>query len=578
MEKIKLLAPEVVNKIHAGELVARPASVVKELVENSIDSGATEIKVMVENGGITSLAVTDNGSGMGPQDICLAVQPHATSKLTRPDDLEEIGTYGFRGEALSSISSVSKMTVRSRRAEDEEGRELKLRGSYKDEVPVPCVMPHGTEIIVRDIFHHVPARRKHLRQPRTEWAKCDDEIQGLAIGNSGVSVSFGRDGQIRKHWEAKETKERVFEVFGQKFAENAREIRFDRGPISIHGFIDPDSIGHRSRQLLYINGRKVNVTTLRHAIKRSCTEAMMIHDPLYVIFITMPGQLVDVNAHPSKIEVRLKEPRAMYALMHDAVEKIARMPLGVNPYLRVGKGEKGASASNISEKTLGDMFGDGSSGVKMDKEQPEAEQASIAGTESKKIPQSLGRVVGMLHGIYLLTENEDGMVVIDVHAAHERIILEELKSARKVKSQALTSPIELSLSPTELDTVSGHREVLADAGLILENRGGLEFLLSVPAMTLGKDDNPVSLVMACINDLILDSKVHSVDEFSDRILATIACHAAVRGSNPFLTNKNLDVLLKKMEYTLGSGKCNHGRPCWQLLSMAELDSSFKRGR
>ena len=597
VSEIRILEPSVVSKIAAGEVVERPASAIKELVENSIDSGATEIRVKAEGGGITSLSVSDDGHGMSADGIRMSVQPHATSKLRVLGDLDEIDTLGFRGEALAAITSLSNTTVRSRQHDAKDGHELKLSGNWEGEEPVPCVMSPGTEIVVRDIFIHAPARRKFLRRPQTEWAHCEVAMQVFAIGNPGIGFLVERDGKKRNHWEPQEERERVHAVLGSNFASGASEFNHQRGPLSVHGYIDVNGTGTKSRQFMYLNGRPINDKLIRQAVRKAFVDVLRGSEYPYVMFLTVPKKMVDVNAHPAKLEVRFKEPSAIFSFVNAAVGTVANQPLGSNPSITIeyqsasaGRGYKPKSAS---ERALDDMFRNTRN--KRDSNDDDASGQASGPTASPGIaplpatgnevegddqepPKDLGRVVGLLHGIYLLSETENGLMVIDVHAAHERIIYEDLKDKNEVKAQDLIAPVELDLSPVAMDAVQEHRGLLAKAGLRVENVGGVESLMSVPSLLADKLDDPAVLVGECIDEIAECGGSFAAEELCNKVLATVACHAAVRGSNPFLGDMSLDSLLRKMEVTLRSGKCNHGRPCWRLISMTSLDRSFERGR
>ena len=609
MRKINLLDQSVISMIAAGEVIERPASALKELLENSIDSGASTIDVDIEEGGITLIKIVDNGIGIQADDLTLAVRPHATSKISIVADLDTISTLGFRGEALASISALSNMTVRSRPADAAQGAEITLHGSRQEETYKPCVMRAGTEISVRDLFSHAPARRKFLRKPATEWAHCEVMFQILAIGNPQLDFSLSRSGKKRIALKSQSQRERVLEVMGKNFAADCQEISHSAGPLAVTGLVSLNSTATGSRQHFFLNGRAIKDRLLRQAVRKAFTDVARQPDFPYAIFLEIPTILVDVNAHPAKTEVRFKEPNAMFSFVYTAMQKLANQPLGNNPNMGL-EYQRLSNRSHRSDKDLATMP-DRPSKINQPKQSvittaapltssPEpavvpatTSAATLAssflrplqvavGEEDKnnQPPADLGRVVGLLHGVYLLTENEQGLIVIDVHAAHERILYEQLKANNKenLLAQNLLESLELDLGPVEMDTVAEQRSALAEVGLYIKNDNGVEMLVAVPQGIADRDLDFAKMVLECIEELVECGHTTGAQEAINKVLATIACHAAVRGSNPFLLNKDLDKLLRNMESTLRSGKCNHGRPCWRMLKFSELDSYFERGR
>lgn len=592
---IRRLDPSVVSKIAAGEVVERPASALKELVENAIDSGADRIRINLVDGGVTLLSVTDNGRGMSAADLREAVQAHTTSKLSTLEDLERIQTLGFRGEALAAICSVANVTVRSRKEGSDDGSELALAGSWSGEEPRPCVARQGTEVVVRDFFSHTPARRKFLRKPQTEWAHCEVLVQAMALGNPQVGFALERDGRVRREWPPQGLRERAFAVLGPKFEKAAVAVDRKSGPFRLHGHVDLFGTGSKSRQFFFLNGRAVDDKLLRQAVLKAFRDMLRGPDHPYVLFLTMPPGLVDVNAHPAKLEVRFKEPSSVFSFVHSVLDEVAREPVGANPDIELAPA--GPAAAPAGRAATGRAAGGGaySRGGSIPRGQPtptfvsgSARAASGPGSGAVTRPRGsgpddvppneLGRVIGMLHGIYLLTESDRGMVVIDVHAAHERIIYEELKKGSKVREQALLEPVELDLSPVEMDAVAANRELLAEAGLRIRNESGVEVLAGLPAAIAERIEDPVALADECIREVMETGRVFAANEMVNQVLSTAACHAAVRGANPFLSGGNLEALLKRMGKTIRSGRCNHGRPCWRVISLRDLDSSFERGR
>lgn len=577
--------------IAAGEVVERPAAALKELLENSIDSEATQIEVDFSEDILSRMRVRDDGCGIDRQELALATQPHTTSKLHEAGELENMATLGFRGEALASIAALGDMTLRSRTADATEGAELVLHGNWQGEKSKPCVMAPGTEVIVHDLFKHAPARRKFMHKPQTEWAHCDTVLRGIAIANPGITFSMSRSGKRRHLYPAQTERERVRAVLGDRFADNATSFDVNAEPMSIRGYINLDGHGNQTRQFLTLNGRTVKDRHLRQAIRKACEDMIREAGFPYAIYLTLPRRLVDVNAHPAKLEVRFREQKAMFRFAYDAVANALRKPIGSNESIpaehlrlsqqiaRAGAASrgKGGKKKKRTPPTTSDLPFQGP----RKKTRPGATTPDPDATPTPNVPAGLGHALTLLHGVYLLAESDLGLVVIDIHAAHERVIYEEMKEKgdkTPVPAQCLLDVIELDLSPLAIDTLQHCRQTLHDSGFIIVNNDGVEYLHSVPKVLGGnKLADPAKLVLACLDELAEMGMAFSATEAKNKVLATMACHAAVRGFQDHQSLDDLNKLLRRMESTLGSGKCNHGRPTWRILKIQELDRLFGRG-
>ena len=614
-EQIRLLAPTVVSQIAAGEVVERPRSALKELIENSLDAGATKIEIEVLEGGITSIKIKDNGNGIPFDELKNAVQPHMTSKLSKLAEIESIGTFGFRGEALAAISSITNLTLSSRTADSREGGKLELSGGWMGEEPVKHVMAQGTVVETRDMFFNTAARRKFLKKARTEWSHCDGAIRKQMIAHPQVEfhVSFGNaKGCARPlHLTPQNSTERSFALMGPTFAANAIMIDHAAGPLHISGHVDLSTHGSAHRQHFYVNGRAVNATLIKSAIKQALAEVSRLGVPPFVLFLSVPPSLIDVNAHPAKEEVRYKESNAVFSFVHAAISKALDRPVGVNPAIPLPRKSTPSRATGLrgpapeaaddaqkfegrlepsvrntlhsSPEGLAGRFRSGLARETVDPPPPsrsgQGELVNALREDDRSFPV-MGRAIGMLHGLYLIAENDQGLILVDVHAAHERILFEELKEmhSNNREFQSLIEPIELDLDPVQLDAISSHRKALNEMGIEISNNEGVEQLVSVPSFLAGRVDDYSALISGCSQELADTGSVLEMPEIINKVLATTACHHAVRGSNPYKSKEELDGLLRKMEVTFRSGKCNHGRPVWRVIKAEVIDKFFERGR
>ncbi|HDS1631243.1 TPA: DNA mismatch repair endonuclease MutL [Stenotrophomonas maltophilia] len=622
--------PEIlINQIAAGEVVERPASVVKELVENAIDAGASRVDIDLEEGGVRLIRIRDNGSGIAPEQLPLAVSRHATSKIADLDDLESVATLGFRGEALPSIASVSRFTLSSRRAHDEHGSALQIEGGKIGEV-TPRAHAPGTTVEVRELFYNVPARRKFLRAERTELGHIEEWLRSLALARPDVELRVSHNGKASRRYKPGDlySDARLAETLGEDFANQAVRVDHSGAGLRLHGWIAQPHYSRASadQQYLYVNGRSVRDRSVAHAVKMAYGDVLYHgRQPAYVLFLELDPTRVDVNVHPAKHEVRFRDSRLVhdfvYRTLKDALADtragMSVQDIGAGSAHPVDAGaapmlsSAGASGFGL---VRGAAPGAGSSGggggfSGWRPQQPLGLQvadapaayaalyAAPAGAErgaalppmptENGLPVTsadagvppLGYAIALLHGIYILAENAEGLIVVDMHAAHERIGYERLKNAHDgigLQSQPLLVPITLAVGEREADTAENESETLAALGFEVTRAGpGALHVRSIPALLAHAE--PEGLLRDVLTDLREHGQSRRVASARDELLSTMACHGAVR-ANRRLTVPEMNALLRDMEITERSGQCNHGRPTWARFSLAEIDRWFLRGR
>ena len=605
--RILELPAAVAGRIAAGEVIERPAAALKELLENSLDAGADRIDVFLEKGGAQLIEVRDDGEGVPSEDLPLAFRRHATSKTRAVEDLEAISTLGFRGEALASLSAAAQTSMTSRQREQAHGW---LFAPGDDSAPAPVAAPFGTKITARNLFADLPARRRFLRTPATETAHCVVAVQRVALAAPRVAFSLTTDGRPRLTLPPRQSEaERLTDLF-PVLQNNLLPASESAGPLELNGAIFSPALGATAKsvgQFFYVNGRFVRDRALKRATSDSLRDLSHDGEPGWALFLTMPPSAVDVNAHPAKLEVRFAEPGAIFEFVRRAVGKAAAKPLGspirshpapLRPDSPASSDSTDFSADNFRRGSLGggpsetralDMGKSGDSPQRS----IEAWRRMFAGAGedagdfapsdfplSDAEDEPLGRAIGMMHDIYIVAENRAGLVVIDMHAAHERILFEELKracDAGRVRTQPLLSPERATLSPVQAATLRENTETLAAVGvearLTGEDQGEI---LATPAGVSGRAD-PAALLAEMLDDLAEFGTSERAAILRDRALSTMACHAAVR-ANTRLSAEEMNALLRQMERTERSGSCNHGRPCWQQIDRAYFDRMFRRGR
>lgn len=613
--KIRQLDNRLANQIAAGEVVERPASVVKELLENAIDAHARVITIDIEEGGVKRIRITDNGVGIAEEDLTLALARHATSKIASIDDLEAVATLGFRGEALASIASVSKLSITSNttdlpangRAAYCEGRDMQVSVS-------PQAHPLGTTLDIRDLFYNTPARRKFLRTQRTEYVRIEEVVKRTALAHPDVAFVLSHNGKVIHRLPAgssdSDLQRRVIGVCGDAFAHQSVVIDRVAHGLSLRGWVGLPTFSRAQADLQYffVNGRVVKDKVITHAVRQAYRDVLYGgRHPAYALFLELDANRVDVNVHPTKHEVRFRDSRSVHGFVFSTLGRtlaevrpgdhandatvpaletssFEQVPMGLEVPRNLSVGAldyPDAEVSSSGTSTISDSRAQTPQSLAQtafSRGSRPLDAAPMAAASGEEVPP-LGFAVAHLHGAYVVAQNANGMVLVDAHAAHERITYERLKSARAshgLARQPLLVPISLHLSSTEMASFEEFSSAFDSLGLVIEIAGEDSVLIREIPVILARD-NAEQLVRDVLADL---AEVGHSDRLSariDEILATMACHGAVR-ANRALSIGEMNALLRDMEITQNSGQCNHGRPTWVQLSHDELDKLFLRGR
>jgi DNA mismatch repair protein MutL len=609
---IQQLPDQLISQIAAGEVVERPSSVVKELLENALDAGATQVTVRLEQGGVKRIAITDNGCGIAVEQMPLALARHATSKIASLADLENVASLGFRGEALASIASVAQLTLTSRTAEAAHAWEI---SGVPGVSATPSSGAVGTTIDVRDLYFNTPARRKFLKSEQTEFGHCAEVVRRIALSRPDVTFSLSHNGKTVDHWNASETAKRSAHILGNEFAEARLPIEEAAGPLHLHGFIGlpTASKARADAQYFYVNGRFVRDKLLTHAVRAAYQD--VLHGdryPSYVLSLDLDSALVDVNVHPSKIEVRFRDSRAVHQFVFHAVSRAlaqtsatahgtAPAPVAPNPGALPWIRE--AQQTTFNTQFSSGRFGARRSfGVAQATEQYgalfESTEAAIASSSivEGRAPSSLaafasgeqalpsdefplGFALAQLHGIYVLAQNAKGLVLVDMHAAHERILYEQLKNALDedaMQVQPLLIPVTFHADAVEVGTAEESRDILQSLGFDIAVMSPTTLAVrAVPALLKNADGQ--RLARDVLRDVREFGGSRVLVERRNELLGTLACHTAVR-ANRALTLPEMNALLRQMEATERADQCNHGRPTWVQLALNDLDKLFMRGQ
>jgi DNA mismatch repair protein MutL len=596
---IHLLPPQLINQIAAGEVVERPASVVKELLENSLDAGASRIELEIEKGGTKLCRVRDNGTGIAQDELPLALARHATSKISSLEDLEKIASLGFRGEALPSIASVSRLRLVSCQRDADSAWAIEPEsgepGSGKREAAKPAAHPVGTSVEVRDLFYNTPARRRFLKAERTEFGHIRKVAEKIALSRFSSALRLMHNGKIVFDVPAAETtadkEQRLAQICGQEFVDHAVSIDHEAGAFRLYGWIARPTFSRSQPDLQYffLNGRSVRDRVISHAVRVGYRDVLFQgRHPAFVLYLDMDPVLVDVNAHPTKQEVRFRDSRSVHDFIRRTVaaalaESAAGDGVPVLPPVHAPHTDNGMPDRAPRYQpglTLGagraelDAYADLVSGEPY----REAQQGGNLAHESVEVPP-LGYALAHLHGAFILAQNNDGLVIVDAHAAHERVTYEKLKSAvhdAELPVQPLLVPQTVSLAESEADLAEQHREILERVGLQIDRSGPAQLTIrSIPMLLSGAD--PEMLLRDTLSDIREHGASDSVQDWINDLLADMACHGSVRANRP-LSIEEMNALLREMEATERSDQCNHGRPTWTVLSKQELDRLFSRGR
>jgi DNA mismatch repair protein MutL len=570
MGHIRVLPELLISQIAAGEVVERPASVLKELLENALDAGATEIQVALERGGAKRVQVDDDGAGLAREDLPLALARHATSKIASLEDLQAVTSMGFRGEALASIASVARLSLTSRPAGAPHAAALRAEGGAGS-APAPAARAKGTTVLVEDLYFNTPARRKFLRTEQTEFAHCEEAFRRAALARPDVSFTLKHNGRVSQHLRAQSVAERAAALLGREFLEASLPVDAQAGPLRLHGVAGtPQAARARAdAQYLYVNGRFVRDRMLAHAVREAYRDQLHgERQPAYLLFLELDPRGVDVNVHPAKTEVRFRDAGAIHQFVLQALKR------ALSP---------SAAQAPVSYARVADAGGGVQSGFQL--AQPvQAYQAYLGSAAAAPLPAAdkappLGYALAQLHGVYILAQNEAGLVLVDTHAAHERIVMEKLKKsldAGGVARQSLLVPAVLAVDALDAATAEENAEALQKLGLEASVSGPNEIAVrSAPALLAGGD------IAGLTRELLREIREYGASEVlsarQNELLATMACHAAVR-ANRSLTVTEMNALLREMEETERSGSCNHGRPTWYQLGLADIDRLFLRGQ
>ncbi|MDE8603560.1 DNA mismatch repair endonuclease MutL [Marinomonas sp. RSW2] len=636
MQRINLLSPRLANQIAAGEVVERPASVVKELLENSLDAGASQLDIDVEQGGVRRIKIRDNGTGIMKDDLSLALSRHATSKIITLDDLEAVRTLGFRGEALASISSVSRMHLTSQAEDESEAWRVEAEGKDMATAVRPASHPQGTTIDVRDLFFNTPARRKFLRTEKTEFAHLEEVVKRLALSRYETGFRLSHNGKqvydLRPVTDQLHAEHRLATLLGKKFIENSLTLDVEAAGLRLWGWIGLPTFSRSQADLQYffVNGRVVKDKLVAHAVRQAYRDVLYNgRHPTFVLYLELDPSTVDVNVHPTKHEVRFRDGRLVHDFLFSRIHKAIADVRPESDAAPTGMQETSSNESEITEQSAlqlsnrpassgmdwmrsassspssSDVRGqlDGmrrlsgyaqeytSQTETVDPETGEVREvapSSLLGqsdvsafgrdVDYQAVPP-LGFAVAQLHGVYILSESEQGLILVDMHAAHERIVYERMKTAfyqKTISSQPLLVPINIAVSQSEADLVEESGAVFEAFGFRVE-RTGLESAMvrEVPVILIRGDVE--GLVRDVISDLSANGISDLMESRANELMASMACHGAIR-ANRKLTIAEMNSLLRDMEITERSGQCNHGRPTWAHLSMSDLDKLFLRGR
>ncbi|GAB7562808.1 DNA mismatch repair endonuclease MutL [Methylobacillus methanolivorans] len=613
MPSIKLLPDQLISQIAAGEVVERPASALKEILENSLDAGSTDIAVALQSGGIKQIKVSDNGSGIVRDELNLALTRHATSKIASLEDLECVASLGFRGEALASIAAISRTQITSYHADEKHAWRVASEGSFLTDIE-PAALDVGTIVDIQDLYFNTPARRKFLKTENTEFGHCEEAFRRVALSRPDVSLLLQHNGRAIMRLATGSAEKRFEDILGKDFAAEAFYLDESAAGLRVWGMAAKPTFSRHARdtQYVYVNGRFVRDKLISHAIRQAYQDVLH-HDrhPAFVLFLELDPALVDVNVHPSKTEVRFRDGQAVHRFIFHALHKSLAAPVGLPssltpdvaatlqqaapvPEINYPRFQNNIDlrANEASSQFYQTLFGslqpqNTNNGEQASRDTGIPDNAAQVLQAAQGVAQGedfpLGFAVAQIHGVYILSQNKLGLIVVDMHAAHERIMYEKLKNAldaSRVAMQPLLLPVSFHADRLEVATVQ-EQQALPDNGL---TQLGFDIAVlspttlavrSIPVML--KDADAVALARDVLADLRQYGASRAFTERRNELLGTMACHAAVR-ANRILTIPEMNALLRDMEATERSGQCNHGRPTWFQMTMGELDKMFMRGK
>ncbi len=586
---IRELPDELVSQIAAGEVVERPASVVRELLDNALDAGATQVHLRLAAGGVRSIVVEDDGIGIPAHELPLALKRHATSKIGSLLDLEQVATMGFRGEALAAVASVSELSITSRTADAPHATRLDARSGEL----VPAARSVGTSVEVRELFFSTPARRKFLKTDATEAAHCLEAARRHALARPDVGFAVWQDGKLVAQWRAASAEQRLRDVLGDEFMAHSRPVQDIAGALRLHGRIGlPEAARARAdHQYVYVNGRFVRDRLIAHGLRSAYEDVLHgARQPAYVLFIGIDPARVDVNVHPTKIEVRFRDARELHQGVRHAAENAlaatrAGLPAaaadnaappaptaGRNPFVPPPWQAAPAVQGQLALRNLATLYAQEPPAA-----WPAPTAAPAAETAAEELP--LGQALAQLGGAYVLAQNAQGLVIVDMHAAHERVVYERLKATlgeRALQAQPLLIPLSFAATPAEMAAAQQHQQALLELGLDVSPLSAATLAVRSRPSAL-PDADLAELVRAVLAELAQLDASQVVQRARDELLATMACHGAVR-ANRRLSLAEMNALLRQMEATERADQCNHGRPTWRQVTLKELDAMFLRGR
>ena len=597
MATIKPLPELLINQIAAGEVIERPASALKEILENSVDAGAKKITVQLLQGGVKQIRVIDNGLGIAKDELLLALTRHSTSKISRLEDLQKITSLGFRGEALASIAAVSRLTLASRQSGQDHAWQIQMDGKSILQL-IPSSLPTGTMLDVNDLYFNIPARRKFLKSETTEFAHCDEALKRIALSQSGIEFVLQHNGKMRRQLRAANPAQRIISILGEEFGQTAALVDEQSADMRLHGMVALPAYARSSRdaQYFFVNNRFVNDKLISHALREAYRDVLHLERyPAFVLFLEINPESIDVNVHPTKIEVRFWEPRALHQFIFHAINKALAAPQ------RSTKTDRSApiprsfsaypSASQLKPGTVsqpssfyGTLFGTAetlSYPAKPTNTAPVVQAGksdrSIVTEEIQDHP--LGFALGQLQGIYILAQNARGLVVVDMHAAHERIMYEKFKQALEEQNmlmQSLLIPVVFHADSLEITVVEENPAILKQLGFEIAILSPTTLTVRAVPATLQHAD-----IVQLTHDILREIRDYGASQIltakRNELLATLACHGAIR-ANRKLTIEEMNALLRDMEITERADQCNHGRPTWFEISLSDLDKLFMRGK
>jgi DNA mismatch repair protein MutL len=585
---IRVLPANLIDQIAAGEVIERPASVVKELIENAFDAGATHIEIDIERAGLGLIRVRDDGSGMTASDLSLAIERHATSKIATLDDLDGIASFGFRGEALPSIASVSRLRMISRPREDSQANELSVEGGERS-LMKPAAHPVGTSLEVRDLFYNVPARRKFVRNEGTEFAHILRQVERLALSEPAVALRLRHNGRevldLPAARSSAEIEHRLDRIVGPEFRSRSIAIDEISGPMRLIGWLGLPTASRAQADMQYwfVNARAVRDRLLGNAARMGYRDVLYHgRQPAYVLYLTLDPRLVDVNAHPTKLELRFRDTRAVHDGVFRCIERAlaATRPADAMPSATQLMSSVGGSAVTVSAELPLRLYGGADAVAAFQHYTGAPATARIADPEPGEEPERpLGTAIAQLHGLYILAQTREGMIVVDTHAAHERVLYEQLKSdyeGSTPASQLLLEPLTVTAAEHEIEALLQAADEFDRVGFELERYAPHTLVVRRVPVLLARGDL-AGLLGQLGRELAGEAGSHHLDAAAHRILGTIACRSAIRGQR-LMTLGEMDALLRQMEQTDRASQCNHGRPTWMRLTLREIDQLFLRGR